>query len=268
MNEIPNLQGLVAQKVEIACRRIWQAVQDLTGRVDKLPTQVVTQAQIDKLQTQIAALQNQGTQTKTVVVSTIYTTSVNIGVVAEVDSAAFLPTGLGEADAEALVYVKDKAHTLRWTGTGWDWARGDDRSGYWRICDIDPGTGWHKADGSTVQRLESNGTLFSLTLPDYTTPGNELFLKLGGTAVAANAAVAPTFTQPTAASASTGISATTSSTGSTQSETASGGSTVPTAAHTHPVNITDPTHTHTISGGAVAADGQPKHTIRIPYYRL
>lgn len=80
------------------------------------------------------------------------------------------PNDLTVWDAGFLLYVEDYAHTFRWTGTGWEWAPGDDRSDYFRKCRGTPGTGWALCDGAAVTRLKSDLTTEAVTLPDLT-PG-------------------------------------------------------------------------------------------------
>jgi hypothetical protein len=91
-----------------------------------------------------------------------------------------LPTNLTANEKGFLVEVSDFGHTLRWNGSGWGWGPGDSGSGYISgFLETPTASGWALCDGSTVKRLNSDGTLTSVTLPDYTTAS---YLKLGITA--------------------------------------------------------------------------------------
>ena len=95
---------------------------------------------------------------------------------------ANLPADLGAHDAGFLAEVSDYAHLLQWTGTVWKWGNGGaDQSGRYefRGDTPNPATGWHLCDGSIVNRLNANGALTPVTLPDWTLA---VYLKLGNTA--------------------------------------------------------------------------------------
>ena len=96
---------------------------------------------------------------------------------------ANLPTNLTVANAGQLVLVSNYNHVLEWTGTGWTWGPGEDGSGYiepFLMAPTNP-TGWHACDGSSVSYLKSNGTLGTVTLPNY---GSPAYLKFASTASA------------------------------------------------------------------------------------
>lgn len=263
--DIPNLQGVVKQQVDIAIRRLYGIVQTLQGRVDALaipppPNTAALQAQVNALSATVAALSR--TVNVTNVASSVFTTAIYVGTVVQIPSVSDLPTGLSTSDAETLIYVADKAHTLRWDGSGWDWARGDDRSGYWRVSDVNPGTGWQIADGSTVDRLNSDGSLTAVTVPDLTSAGNKAaYMKMGSPIAGPTAAVPPTVTNPAVTgSGAANIQNFAAATGVTNTTININVS----ATHTH----TDSGHTHTIAAPSVGSDAEPRSLTRIPYYRL
>lgn len=82
-------------------------------------------------------------------------------------------TGLGTADAGLKQVVTDYSHTLRWTGSAWEWNDGDDGSDFYRLYESVPSgygaSAWALCDGSTVARLNSDGTTTNITLDDVTT---------------------------------------------------------------------------------------------------
>ena len=90
------------------------------------------------------------------------------------------------ADAGFLFYSTDFAHTYRWTGTAWEYAPGDDGSGYVAFYTVAPPAGiWQACDGTaSVYRSLANGTralvafssLAAGTVPDWN--GGE-FVRMG-----------------------------------------------------------------------------------------
>ena len=98
-------------------------------------------------------------------------------------------TGLGTADAGLKQVVTDYSHTLRWTGSAWEWNDGDDGSDFYRLYESAPAgygaNAWALCDGSTVARLNSDGTTGNITLDDVTTAR---YLKGGLTSAAVAAA--------------------------------------------------------------------------------
>lgn len=153
---------------------------------------------------------------------------------------ASIPT-LGVNDIWFNFFVTDYYHTLRWNGTAWIWGDGELGSGYYTLFETTPGqaTGWQICDGSTVDRLNGDGTKTSVTLEDYTTPA---YLK-GGVASAVIAAATGTVanTTPTNNAAATGISIDAHT--STTELLAAGATVVLTGPASH--TVTDPTHNHT-----------------------
>lgn len=80
---------------------------------------------------------------------------------------------LGTNDAGFLFWVTDFRHLLRWDGTQWSWAPGEQGSDF--IVQFVSGplasdgstlAGWQVCDGSTVQMLNSDGSLSSVTVPN------------------------------------------------------------------------------------------------------
>ncbi len=94
---------------------------------------------------------------------------------------AALPT-LGLHDAGFLAQVTDYGHLLQWTGAAWTWGPAELGSGFIQGFLSNPTiSGWHLCNGATVSRLNSDGTLTNVTLPDYTTAA---YAKLGITSSA------------------------------------------------------------------------------------
>ena len=134
------------------------------------------------------------------------------------------------------------------------------------LFEVDPtGPGWRLYDGSTVSYLKQDGTTGSVTLPNLTaTPA---YPKAGTPNSGPNAPVAPTVTGGAISNAATGVSATTGATLTTQIATVAGVSAVPTWGHTHQVFVSDPTHTHSVSGITIGSNGEPESLVRRPWFR-
>lgn len=75
---------------------------------------------------------------------------------------------LSAAQAGTLYFVTDYAHNLEWTGSAWQWAAGENGSGYIVTVPsgVTLGTGWHACDGSSQKMLLSTGTTQSVMLPN------------------------------------------------------------------------------------------------------
>lgn len=110
---------------------------------------------------------------------------------------------LGPGDTGQLVYVTDYNHTLRWTGTGFAWGPGENGSGYISafLNDPSPTTGWQVCDGTLTSKLNSDGTISAVTVPNYATAS---YLKLGSAAPVAGPTAASGVTGATSAGTPTG----------------------------------------------------------------
>lgn len=78
-----------------------------------------------------------------------------------------LPMDLGTPDIGFLVNVTDYNHLLVWTAAGFNFAPSDSGSGYtvpFTGVPTNP-VGWHVADGSTVNQLNGDGSVSSVTIP-------------------------------------------------------------------------------------------------------
>lgn len=191
---------------------------------------------------------------------------------------------------QTFIYVSDYVHMIYWDGTTPVFA--GDQSGLLHLAESDPGTGYHLYDGATVNRLNADGTVTSVTLPDLTTAGAlAAFLEGGGTNSGPTGAVAPTLTGATGSTAVTVTGSTASGTaaiagntgnddGSPQTVQSGTGATVPAEPHAHPVgtiadsghshgvgSLAGEAHTHAVGTLAVTATGEPRKLIRRPYYR-
>lgn len=186
-----------------------------------------------------------------------------------------LAGNLKRSDVGLLVWVSDFAHTLEWNGTGWQFAPGDGPGGYIQAfaVDPDPADGWRLCDGSATTYLKKDGTTGSYTTLDLVSAANKAaYPKLGGTVSGPNAAVAPTHTDPSVNSASTGASvnpATTGAPSATATVQSGAGATVASSSHSHNVTATlnDPGHSHTLTAGSVGSDGEPCNIVLRPWFR-
>lgn len=104
-------------------------------------------------------------------------------------------TGLGTADAGLKTFITDYSHQLEWGGAVWGPKWGPENpmtSGMYCMFESAPagdGTNaWQVCDGTTVARLNPDGTTTNVATPNLATPG---YLK-GGTAAAAVAAASGT----------------------------------------------------------------------------
>lgn len=101
---------------------------------------------------------------------------------------ATFPT-LTSGSIPVFVFVTDYVHMLYWDGTTSVFC--GDQSGLIHWAQSDPGTGYQLCDGSTVNRLNADGTITSVTVPDATTAW---FLEGGLVNSGPTAALAPLFT--------------------------------------------------------------------------
>ncbi len=181
------------------------------------------------------------------------------------DTLANIPT-LGTNDAGLLFAVSDYAHLLRWSGTAWGWAPGDPGSGMLAVFEIDPGTGWHLYDGSTVNYLKADGTTGSVVLPDLA--GTAAFLEAGTPNSGPTAAVAPTFTGGSFTPAGTVGSSFAGDTDNGIDVQAGAGSTVVGAPYTPSGTVTSTfTGTPGTPTGTISATGEPRKIVRRPWFR-
>lgn len=98
-------------------------------------------------------------------------------------------------DAGLLVDVTDYGHTLLWSGSAFGWGPSDEGSGRYGFFETAPtSAGWQICDGSTVDRLNADGTTTPVTVPDVTTPR----VIVGGLAAAAVAAASGNTGTPSA----------------------------------------------------------------------
>jgi len=201
----------------------------------------------------------------------------------EITSTQALLPVLGLNDTGLIANVSDFSHRLKWSGTAWGWAPNENGSGAIEAFLVDPPTlGWALCDGSTKTYLKPDGTLGTITLPDFITAA--AYLKLGTPASATvNPASAPTFTgaagSGTTGSSITGVTLTGASTGSASTtagstfSAAAGGTPVMLAAHTHSLSssVTDPGHTHTLTSsapaGTISSTAEPANVILRPFFR-
>lgn len=136
------------------------------------------------------------------------------------DVLASIPTDLSTNDAGFLFEVTNYDHILQWTGSAWTWGPGEVGSGYYILYEAAPNSvgasSWQICDGSTVARLNADGTTTNVTVPDVSTA---VYLKAGtvSAAVAASSGLTtsvsggtpagtvsqPTFTGNAVAAAST-----------------------------------------------------------------
>jgi hypothetical protein len=79
-----------------------------------------------------------------------------------------IPTGLSVSDAGMLVEVTDYAHLLMWDGAQFTWGDSDPINDYYIqfVSGPNPATGWHQCDGSTILKLNPDGTLSLVTIPN------------------------------------------------------------------------------------------------------
>lgn len=171
-------------------------------------------------------------------------------------------TGLDATDTGLRQFVSDYTHQLVWGGAAWGPKWGPDNpmtSGLYMLFEVAPnGDGanaWQVCDGSTVARLNPDGTTSNITLDDVTTSA---YMKGGIT------------NQPVAAASGTTTShthAVTSPTGTPSATTTVDnngvGSTVAVGSATHTHTITNPTGGNTAGPGTL----ELRNLQKILYYR-
>ena len=103
--------------------------------------------------------------------------------------ASLSSSGLGANDTNLLAWITDYSHLLRWNGSAWEWGPSDPGSGFYQLFEAAPSgfgaSAWQICDGSTVARLNADGTTTNVTVPDVTTAA---YLKGGITSAAVAAA--------------------------------------------------------------------------------
>lgn len=179
-----------------------------------------------------------------------------------------LPSNLGPNDKGFLINVSDYAHILRWNGSGWAWGPGDPGSGYIApFLSAPTQVGWKLCDGSTVQRLNSDGTLSSVVLPNFTTA---TYLKLGtilsmGPNAASGLAAAISAGTPAGANSVPTFAGTPGTTGNESADTANvavtGATTVAAAPHTHAFTPAGAVTAPVFTGNALAAHAHGPGTL-------
>jgi hypothetical protein len=181
---------------------------------------------------------------------------------------AALAATLGVNDTGLKVEVTDYRHVLAWTGTQWKWGPGEDGRHDIVGLPVDPDdtTGWQLCDGTTVAYLKGDGTTANFATPDLvSSAGAAAYLKLGTPVSGPNAAVAPTFSGGAIANSFTGITVTGNDSDLGVLITSSGATRVALNPHTHP--IADPSHTHSLTGGAIGSNGEPRNEVLRPWFR-
>ena len=76
------------------------------------------------------------------------------------------PADLEAPDTGFLFYGEDYGHTWRWTGTAWEYAPGDRKSGELAWFAESPGIGWALCNGSVTTRTLSTAATAAFTTPD------------------------------------------------------------------------------------------------------
>lgn len=157
---------------------------------------------------------------------------------------------LGPANAGQLVYVTDYNHLLRWDGAGFQWGPGENGSGYISafLNDPSPTTGWQLCNGSNTTKLNFDGTVTAVTVPDYTTAS---YLKLSSGAPVAG----PTAPSGTTSATSGGTPSGTNSNPATGNNSAN----VDVQAGTGTLVAADP-HNHTTVAPVFTGNALATHT--------
>ena len=194
-----------------------------------------------------------------------------------------LPTDLGATDVGFLLEIVDFRHLVRWNGTAWDWAAGDEGNGFIRDFLVLPSTaGWQLCDGTVTSMLRVGfPTLYAQTIatPNET---SGVYHKSGATTTGAvAAAVAAAISGSVAAEAAHTHSIDPPSTTSgvnSASETVDqvgGGATVAVAKHTHThdtdiaafASAAGSSHVHAVGSLVNDAAAEPAHVTVLRYFR-
>lgn len=184
-------------------------------------------------------------------------------------SATFanVPTDLGADDAGFLLQITDYGHRVRWSGTAWDFAPGDQGNAYFQDFAVAPSTGWKLCDGTATTYLVMGVTIAATAFTTPNLSGTAAYRKsaaaYSGTITAATAPGLSGDTGSTAPAVSgdTGATAPTIS-GNVAGNTATiSGATANESAHTHAVSgTTSGPDTTTLEGTGVAGAASSTHT--------
>ena len=161
-----------------------------------------------------------------------------------------LAGSLGPGNTGQLVYVTDYNHMLRWNGSGFEWGPGENGSGYISafLNDPSPTTGWQVCNGALTSKLNSDGSISAVTVPNY---GTASYLKLGSAGPVAG---------PTAAGGVTGAtSAGTPSGTNSNPDTGNNSASVVVAAGVGTTVAADP-HTHPTTAPVFTGNALATHT--------
>ena len=187
---------------------------------------------------------------------------------------ATFPT-LTSGSIPVFVFVTDYVHMLYWNGTTSVFC--GDQSGLIHWAQSDPGTGYQLCDGSTVNRLNADGTVTSVTVPDATTA----WAMFGGLANSGpTAAVAATISGTSGAGSahSHGVGSLINNTIDPTPTAAvlvvsAGAHEVAAQSHYHDApaitgsTANESAHTHGVGSFVNSTTGEPRKLVRRPYYR-
>lgn len=168
------------------------------------------------------------------------------------------PSDLGGNDVRFEFFSTDFSKFYRWTGSAWE-RRGDqDPAGMIGVFRVGPAAGipgWQLCDGSTVDASRDDGTINSITVPDYSTSP---YLKISTVAVegptAASGITADTVAVNQDESAHThdvnppNTTSTTESKPSVEVQSGTG------------INVSAPEHTHDVNVASFSSGAGSAHT--------
>ena len=192
---------------------------------------------------------------------------------------AAIASVLGTNDANYILNVTDFTHRIRWTGSAWNFAHGDDGSYYFVDAPGTPTGGtWGLCDGSAYTYLKADGTTGSYTSKNLT---GHFRKSVTSGADATVAAAAPGFsgTSGSESSHSHNIDPPATNSGNPSATTTvdnvGSGSTVAVGSntHTHSTNIAafssdaGSAHSHGAGSYAVDSTGEPAAYKALTYFR-
>lgn len=174
------------------------------------------------------------------------------------DALANLPTDLGEND-ELFLFFENAAyfHQLQWTGTAWRRGPEDEEHSdtFHEFGAVPTDGGWYPCDGTGTTYMQYTGTTAARTVPDWN--GTPAFARGGPTYSDTITAPAPPTIGGTTDAAATGITVSGAAV-STGTADVGLGQPVVTALTDPGGAVTDPTHTHNLSGIApISLPGPP-----------